>query len=63
MDAVGEESFPFLASLMAPVLKPQAVERDEEGPASVDTSSWWENYYDPEDDFRDPEEGNDEKPE
>lgn len=63
MGAEGEESFPFTASLMAPVLNPQAVERDEEGPASVDTSSWWENYYDPEDDFRDPDEGSDEKPE
>lgn len=63
MGAVGEQSIPFKASLMAPVQSPQKVERDEEGLASVDTSSWWENYYDPEDDFRDTEDHSHEKPE
>lgn len=60
MGAVGEESFPFQAALKAPVQSPQAVETDEEGPAAVDTSSWYDNYYDPEDDFRDPEKDDDE---
>lgn len=60
MGAVGEESFPFQTALKAPVHSPQSVETDEEGPAAVDTSSWYDNYYDPEDDFRDPEADGDE---
>lgn len=63
MGAVGEQSFPFKAWLLAPVQSPQKVERAEEGPASVDTSSWWDNYYDPEEDFRDPQDGTDEESE
>lgn len=56
MGAVGEESFPFRAGLKAPVERPTSVESDGEGPAAVDTSSWWDRYYDPADDFSDPDE-------
>lgn len=49
MGAVGEETLPVTAKLKAPVSDPTEIESDEEGPAVVDTSSWWENYYDIED--------------
>lgn len=62
MGAVAEETFPFNAGLKAPAGDPTQVETDEDGPAAVDTSSWWESYYDPEDDFRDPEVGGEEPP-
>lgn len=49
MGAVGEEDFPVNLKLKAPVDDPGAVESDDEGPVVVNTSSWWENYYDADD--------------
>ena len=49
MGAVGEQDFPVSLKLRAPVSDPGDVETDEEGPVVVDTTSWWENYYDEDD--------------
>ncbi|MGB4074538.1 hypothetical protein [Pseudomonas sp.] len=43
----GTEDFPFTCQLWSPVEAPDEVETSEEGPA-VDTSSWWDGYYDEE---------------
>ena len=53
MGALGEESFPLTVMLKAPVSDPTSVESDEEGPVAVDTSSWFDNYYEPIEDFND----------
>jgi Predicted pPIWI-associating nuclease len=45
--AVGSESFPFTCFLCSPVDDPAQVEAHEEG-LLIDTSSWWNGYYDEE---------------
>jgi hypothetical protein len=49
MGAVGEEDFSVELRFKAPVDDPRAVAIDEEHPVAVDTSSWWEGFYDDDD--------------
>lgn len=44
--AVGEREFPLTAAVKASVSDFSIIESDEDIPVVVDTSSWWENYYD-----------------
>lgn len=43
--AILDESFPFCCELWSPVDDPQNVQTDENA-VRVDTSSWWDGYYD-----------------
>jgi len=45
--AVLPQSFPFTCELWSPVDDPEDIQTDENG-FGVDTSSWWEGYYDEE---------------
>jgi len=49
MGAVGEEDFSCQHRLKASVSTPSEFVIDEYDPIVVDTSSWWKDYYDPED--------------
>lgn len=51
MGAVGEEDFIVEVKLRAPVVDPSSIEHDEDGTVAVDTSSWWDGYYDQDDEL------------